>query len=174
MKRTLNLWLVCLVGVDNRKVKMAFLLFVYLSFHRLCLSSQIGLDTIAGFRSFRKEVSLITCHAMKTTWKQRNPSESDQCCAPASNSGKRRESASTWLLSASIAFVLSLCTHMKLFLHLFMFGGYADTVYYHCIPLAVNSTSLQPSMYRVSLFDLVSIELQIFRCVIKIVTCFSH
>lgn len=103
----LNLWLVCPVGVDNRKVKMAFLLFVYLSFHRLCLSSQIGLDTVAGFRSFRKEVSLITCHAKKTTWKHRNPSGSDECCAPASNSGKRRESASTWLLSASFPFVLT-------------------------------------------------------------------
>lgn len=153
---------------------MAFLLFVYLSFHRLCLSSQIGLDTVAGFRSFRKEVSLITCHAKKTTWKQRNPSGTDRCCAPASNSGKRRESTSTWLLSASIPFVLSLCTHMKLFLHLFVFGGYADTDYCHCILLAVSSKSLQPSMCRVSLFDLVSIDLQIFRCVIKIMTCFYH
>lgn len=55
-----------------------------------------------------------------------------------------------------------------------MFGWYADTVCYHYIPLAVSSTSLQPSIFRVSLFDLVSIELQIFRYVTKIMTWFYH
>lgn len=147
--------------------------FAYLFFHRPILRSHF-FGIIAVSSSFGKKEISVTCCVKRTTWEQRWLSGSGQCCAFVSNSGKRRENTWTWLLFASIPFVLSLWTLINLFF---------TCSYLENAPILSTTTiSLwqwvlkvcNHPVCRVSLFDLESIELQISVYVIKVMTCFYY
>lgn len=141
---------------------MAFLLFSYFSFHRIILSSQF-FGIIAGCRSIGRKKILITC-CIKRTWDQRNLSGSGQCCASVSSRGKRRKNTWTWLLFASIPFVLTGWSHIHLF---FTCSCLENTLCFSQCPvwtLILSTTTISlwqwvlkfynPAVCRVSLFDL--------------------
>lgn len=165
----LNLSWVCFPAISNRKVQNAFLPICLFVLSQIMPHYLQRFGPIAGFRLLGKKVILISCHAKITIRKQKLVFHSDQRCASVSNSGKRRKSAWTLLLSASIPFVLP-----WIFNHLLNHFVCADTVCYHSIPLAVSSKSLQSSKVRVSCFHLKSIKVQIFRHTMKLLVCSSH